>query len=186
MKHGDDMATHYRGADRATGQADAQTITGPLDRQIAHAMAFARRNMRVSARKEPARVDMPEYSDRAIFEALVNAVAHRDYSIRGSRIRLSMFNDRLEIQSPGGLPNALTVDDLSHRQGTRNGLLASLLSRVSTAGVKGAGERSFMMAPRGGGVPIIIRETEALSRRPAEFRLIDDADLCVVLPAAPM
>ena len=63
------------------------------------------RNMQVAARKVPARVEMPQYSDRALFEAVVNAVAHRDYSMHGSRIRLSIFEDRLEIQSPGSLPN---------------------------------------------------------------------------------
>ena len=180
------MATRYRGADRATGQADAQTITGPLDRQIAHAVAFAIRNMRVSARKEPARVDVPEYSARAIFEALVNAVAHRDYSIRGSRIRLSMFDDRLEIQSPGSLPNNLTVDSIPLRQSARNELLVSVLGRMPAGRVPGSGDRRFFMERRGDGVPTIVRETKALSGETAEFQLIDDADLCVVLPAAPV
>ena len=94
-------ATRYRGTDRASEQLDAQTISGPLDRQITQALSFAVRNMRVAARKDPAREDLPEYSRNALFEALVNAVVHRDYSIRGSRIRLSMFEDRLELCSPG-------------------------------------------------------------------------------------
>ena len=93
-------ATCYRGKDRATGQLDAQTIGGPLRRQIAEAVAFAVRNMRVAAHKAPARADLPQYSEAALFEAVVNAVAHRDYSIQGSRIRLSMFEDRIELQSP--------------------------------------------------------------------------------------
>ena len=59
---------------------------------------FAVRNMRVAARKTPGRVDMPQYSPEAIFEALVNAVAHRDYSMSGRRIRLSMFEDRRAAQ----------------------------------------------------------------------------------------
>ena len=67
-------ATRYRGADRASGQLDAQTIGGPLDRQITEALAFAVRNMRVAARKEPAREDLPQYSKNALFEALVNAI----------------------------------------------------------------------------------------------------------------
>ena len=121
-------ATCYRGEDRATGQIDAQNIGGPLKRQIAEALAFAVRNMRVAAHKTPARADLPQYSEEALFEAVVNAVAHRDYSIRGSRIRLSMFEDRLEIQSPGSLPNNLTVDDMPHRQATRNELLTSCLA----------------------------------------------------------
>ena len=70
--------------------------------------------MQVAARKVPARrEELPQYSEEALFEALTNAVAHRDYSIRGSRIRLSMFTDRLEIQSPGSLPNNLTVESMA-------------------------------------------------------------------------
>ena len=103
------MATRYRGADRASGQLDAQQIVGPVHQQIADAVRFAVRNMRVAARKTPGRVDMPQYSPEAIFEALVNAVAHRDYSMSGRRIRLSMFEDRLEIDSPGALPSGMTI-----------------------------------------------------------------------------
>ena len=88
------MATCYRGTDRASGQADAREIVGPLNRQVADAMAFAERNMTVAARKDPARVEIPQYSRRALFEAIVNAVAHRDYSM-GGRIRFSMFRDRV-------------------------------------------------------------------------------------------
>ena len=87
-------ATRYRGVDRTSGQVDAQTISGPLNRQIAEAVYFAVRNMSVAAYKDPGRIDLPQYSERAIFEAVVNAVVHRDYSMRGSRIRLSMFSDR--------------------------------------------------------------------------------------------
>ena len=107
-------ATCYRGKDRASGQIDTQIITGPLNRQIAEAVAFTRRNMRVGAYKNPARTDLPQYS--ALFEAIVNAVVHRDYAIQGSRIRISMFADRLEINSPGGLPNNLTIDSMDVRQ----------------------------------------------------------------------
>ena len=177
-------AACYRGQDRASGQLDAQTIGGPLQRQIAEAVAFAKRNMRVAAHKSPARAELPQYSERAIFEAVVNAAAHRDYSMQGSRIRLSMFVDRLEIQSPGSLPNNLTVDDMPHRQATRNELLASLLGRVPAAGIGGAGGRLFLMERRGDGVPIVRRETRELSGRLPEFRLIADSELCVSLPAA--
>ena len=152
-------ATRYRGTDRASGQVDAQEITGPLDRQVADAVAFAVRNMQVSARKTPARVNQPQYSDKALFEALVNAVAHRDYAVRGSRIRLSMFADRLEIQSPGALPNSLTVDSMADRQATRNEALTSALGRLPVDGIPGSEERRYFMERRGDGVPLIKRET---------------------------
>ena len=177
-------AVRYRGADRASGQADAQEITGPLNRQIAQAAAFVARNMSVAARKTPARVDVPQYSDKAVFEAVVNAVAHRDYAVGGSAIRLSMFADRLELQSPGALPNSLTVESMTVRQATRNEALVSALARMPVAGAPGSRDRSYFMERRGDGVPIIVRETRALCGRAPERRLIDDAELLLILPAA--
>ena len=178
------VATCYRGNDRTSGQIDAQTITGPLNRQITEAVAFAIRNMRVGAYKNPARTDLPQYSEAALFEAIVNAVVHRDYSIRGSRIRLSMFTDRVEINSPGGLPNNLTIDSMDVRQSTRNEALASIFGRIPVGEVRGSGDRQFFMERRGDGVPTIFRETEALSGKSPEYRLIDDSDLFLTIPAA--
>lgn len=177
-------ATCYRGEDRASGQIDAQTITGPLNRQIAEAVAFAVRNMRVGAYKNPARTDLPQYSEEALFEAIVNAVVHRDYSMQGSRIRLSMFADRVQINSPGGLPNNLTIDSMNVRQATRNEALASMLGRIPVGTIRGSGNRQFLMERRGDGVPTIFRETEALSGNPPEYQLIDDSELVLAIPAA--
>ncbi len=177
-------ATYYQGIDRATGQIDAQTITGPLNRQIADAVAFVVRNMRVGAYKNPARTDLPQYSEKALFEAIVNAVAHRDYSIQGSKIRLSMFSDRIEIISPGGLPNNLTIDSMYIRQSTRNEALTSMLGRMSVENIHGSGDRQFFMERRGDGVPIIRRETEALSGKLPKYELVDGSDLVLTIPAA--
>ena len=177
-------ATCYRGNDRASDQIDAQTIAGPLNRQITEAVAFAVRSMRVGAYKDPARTDLPQYSEAALFEAIVNAVVHRDYSIRGSRIRLSMFADRVEINSPGGLPNNLTIDSMAIRQSTRNEALASIFGRIPVGEIRGSGDRQFFMERRGDGVPIILRETEALSGKIPEYQLIDDSDLVLTIPAA--
>ena len=178
-------ATCYRGKDRTTGQIDAQTITGPLNRQIAEAVAFALRNMRVAAHKAPAREELPQYSEEALFETITNAVVHRDYSIHGTRIRLSMFEDRVEIQSPGALSNNLTVDDLAYRQSTRNEVLATALGRMSAGDIRGAGGRLYVMERRGDGIPIIQRETRSLSGKPPHFELVGGSELLVILPAAP-
>ena len=177
-------ATRYLGRDRASGQIDAQEITGPLNRQIGDAVAFAMRNMRVAARKAPARVNLPQYSERALFEAIVNAVVHRDYSISGSRIRLSMFEDRLEIQSPGSLPNNLTLDSMAARQATRNEALTSVLTRMPVEGILGSADRQFFMERRGDGVPIILRETRELSGKQPEYCLIDNSEVLLTIPAA--
>jgi len=179
-------AVRYKGVDRASEQIDAQDIAGPINEQIKQAIAFAKRNMRVGARKVPARINLPEYSLRAIFEALVNAVVHRDYSIRGSRIRLLIFSDRLELRSPGGLPNNLTVESMMERQVTRNHVLASILGRMSVVDdeIEASGGRQYFMERRGDGVTIISRETSELSGKEALFQLVDDAELCLTLPAA--
>ena len=177
-------ATRYRGRDRASGQIDAQEITGPLNEQIAGAVAFAARNMQVAARKDPARSDLPQYSERAVFEALVNAVVHRDYSIRGTKIRLSMFDDRLEIQSPGSLPNNLTVESMGSRQSTRNEALTSVLARMPVGGTRGGGDRRYFMERRGDGVLIIQRETWELCGKYPEYRVVDDSEVLLVIPAA--
>ena len=177
-------ATCYRDEDRTSEQIDAQIITGPLNRQIAEAVAFAVRNMRVGAYKNPARTDLPQYSERALFEAIVNAVVHRDYAIQGSRIRLSMFADRIEIISPGNLPNTLTIESMDVRQSTRNEALASILGRIPVEDIRGSGERQFFMERRGDGVPTIIRETSALSGANPEYQLIDNSDLVLTIPAA--
>lgn len=179
------MATSYRGSDRTSGQLDAREICGPLNHQIADGVDFALRNMRIAAFKDPYRIDLPQYSERAIFEAVVNAVVHRDYSIRGSRIRLSMFADRMEIQSPGTLPNSLGVEDIADRQVARNDVLAAVLGRMPTGDTSGSGGRRYFMERRGDGVPVIRRETAAVSGKPARFQIVGDADFLVTLPSAP-
>ena len=177
-------ATRYRGADRASAQIDAKEITGPLNEQIAEALAFAARNMQVAARKDPARADLPQYSEKALFEALVNAVVHRDYSIAGSKIRLSMFDDRLEIQSPGSLPNNLSVESMASRQSTRNEALTSVLARMPVGGTRGGGHRRYFMERRGDGVPVIRRETWELCGKYPEYQVVNDSEVLLVIPAA--
>ena len=178
-------AACYRGLDRDSQQIDAQEITGPIQKQVDVAVTFAIRNMHVTARKEPERIDIPQYSDRALFEAIVNAVAHRDYSIIGSKIRLAMFEDRIEIKSPGGLPDNLTTESIVSRQSDRNHALTSVLRDMPVKGIHGSNERLYFMERRGDGVPIIFRETQKLCGRLPEYRLVDGSELCLTIPAAP-
>ena len=93
-------------------QMDARDIGGPLDEQVAEALHFVRRNMLVRGSKSTACVERPQFSERAVFEALVNAVAHRDYTMAGARVRLHMFADRLELHVPGALANALFLAEI--------------------------------------------------------------------------
>ena len=86
--------------------------------------------MQHPTRARPAGSSDPPYDLDVVDEAIVNPVAHRDYAISGSKIRLFLFADRLELYSPGGLPNTITLDEMPYRTFTRNQLLVSFLSRV--------------------------------------------------------
>jgi predicted HTH transcriptional regulator len=179
------QAVCYRGTERSAAyQLDAKDITGSLDVQIQEACKFVERNMRVYAIKAPNRIETPQFSMNAVFEAIVNAVVHRDYSIYGSKIRLHLFADRLEIFSPGTISNTMTVDSLSERQSARNELLSSLLARCPMNVNAIGSRRSFIMDKRGEGVPIIIIESEKLSGRNPEYLLLDDAELKLSIFAA--
>lgn len=180
-------AVHYRGGERdANRQIDARKITGPLDEQILNSVFFVKRNMKIGAVKRPGRIDIPQFSLRAIFEAAANAVAHRDYSIHGSKIRLFIFEDRLELYSPGTLPNTLTIESLALRQSTRNELITSLLAKCPVPLEEEDIEfgRQFLMDKRGEGVPIILSESEKLSGKAPVYELIDDTELKLTIFAA--
>lgn len=71
---------------------------------------------------------MPEYPEFAWFEGIVNALTHRNYSIRGEHIKVLMFDDRLEIMSPGLLPNIVTVENILYQRYSRNPRIARILS----------------------------------------------------------
>lgn len=162
-------------------QTDVRDILGPLDEQVAEALHFVRRNMLVRATKDIGRVERPQFSERAVFEAVVNAVAHRDYSMAGQRVRLHMFGDRLELYVPGALANTLTPDTLHLRQASRNELIVSLLARCPAP--TGVG-RVNLMDRRGDGVPIILQESRNLSGASPMYTLIDEGELRLVIRAA--
>ena len=164
-------------------QSDARDFDGPLDEQVLEALHFVRRNMRVAATKAMARVERPQFSRRAVFEALVNAVAHRDYSMAGARVRLHLFGNRLELYVPGALANTLTPESMDSRQYSRNELIVSLLARCRVSEQENL-VRSHMMDRRGEGVPIILDESRELSGRVPEYTLIDDSELRVVIWSA--
>lgn len=184
MPHAQIQAVSYAGDRRETRyQTDARDLLGPLDAQVMEALHFVRRNMLIRATKTTAREERPQFSERAVFEAVVNAVAHRDYSMAGARVRLHLFGDRLELYVPGGLANTLTPDSMPLRQYNRNELIVSLLARCPVGVDVGLG-RSYLMDRRGDGVPIILEESNRLSGRSPEYSLIDDSELRLVIWAA--
>jgi len=166
-------------------QRDARDITGPLDQQIFDACDFVRKNMRMGARKDlkGGREDLPQYDMLAVFEAVTNAVAHRDYSMAGAKVRLRLFDDRLELHTPGMLPNTMTPESLPYRQAARNEAITSLLARCPIDREEFAAHRTHIMDKRGEGVPIILSRSEQLSGRFPSYRMLDDSELLLLIYA---
>ena len=140
--------------------------------------------MRVAATKAVERRDIPQFSLRAVFEALVNAVAHRDYSIAGAPNTPAYLRKPFwSFTSPERSPIPLRRDSMRLRQYSRNELIVSLLARCPVPGSSGA-ERSHMMERRGDGVPIILDESRELSGREPLYELIGDNELRLTIWAA--
>ena len=182
------QAVAYRGQTISTGaardpyQLDAADFVGPLDGQIADACEFVDKNMKIAASKEMGRSDKPQFDMSAVFEAVVNAAAHRDYSIPGSKTRLRVFSDRLELYSPGGLPNTMDVESLVHLQSSRNEVLTSLLAKCPVPNMQSlTTDRSYLMDKRGEGVRIILDNSEKLSGREPKYQLVGESELFLTI-----
>lgn len=103
-------------------------MVGPLHQVIDDGAAFVARNRRLVPRMEGIRrIDVPEYPDYSVREALANALTHRDWALEGAKVRLFIFDDRLEIWSPGRLLPLITLERLGYDQFSRNRLIARVL-----------------------------------------------------------
>lgn len=110
-----------RGPGGLPGYGRREEIGGPLPRMIERAWRVILEEMRVEAVvRGLKREERTEYPPFAVREALINAVCHRDYRLTGRRIEIRMFDDRLEVQSPGGLPGYITLDNIVEEHFSRN------------------------------------------------------------------
>ncbi len=146
-------AAAYPGTQRDYATRERAALRGPLtplagasgiveNGLVEQALAFVHRNTRVDAELEGGarRVERREYPDEAVRETLVNAVVHRDYLLSGTNIELSIYEDRLEVISPGRLPNGITP--LGMRIGSRasrNQILKERHARLRLPGAYGDG-----------------------------------------------
>ncbi len=132
-----------------------QDIAGTLPEQIRRAETFLvdhlRKGVQLSAHM--ARTEQLEYPLKAVRELVVNAVAHRDYSIWGDGIRLYLFSDRLEITSPGGLPGPVTVDNIVDERFSRNSAIVQVLSDMGFIERLGYGVDRVIALMRENGLP---------------------------------
>ncbi len=100
----------YSGTDRASEVLSSGEATGRLDEQVAQSIGWFKSLGRKESYRGRWRTDIPLVPEQVLREALVNAVIHRDYAVLGSNVQLEVFADRIDVTSPGTLPNHMTVE----------------------------------------------------------------------------
>lgn len=174
----------YRHDEPDGNSADSKRITGPIPRQIEAAVSYLQvspLNAVLSVKDGGGRKDYPAYDLRALQEAVVNAVVHRDYAAP-SQVIVRLFPNRIEFASPGALPNGLTPVDLyaGCMPRRRNENLAGFLRYYESRATGGA----FMEA-RGEGFLNLVRASEGLSGRRPRLEEIGDSTKLTIYAAAP-
>ncbi len=121
---------------------------------IDNAINFVRRNTRLSYEiKDIQRKEIPEYPIEAIREAITNAVMHRNYFEKGANVFVNIFDNRLEIYNPGGLPKGLSIKDFGKKCIRRNPLIADLLHRIGYVEKAGTGINRMNKSMSENGLP---------------------------------
>lgn len=142
---------------------DNRRIEGSIPQMLDEALAFVQKNMSVRTIVDAGtgkRRDRPEYPVKAVREAVLNALLHRDYSVHteGTPVQIIFYKDRLEIHNPGGLYGRLTISQLGRvHADTRNPVIANMLEAMSIA------------ENRYSGIPTIRREMNEAGLPPPEF-----------------
>ena len=140
------FCTRWNGVNKSGGRLDAldsAEYTGSILHLLNESANFIKRNMRTMWRKLPmSRENMPDYIERGYFEALVNGLIHRDYLETGSEVHVDIFDDRMEIYSPGGMVDGsfiqnLDIDVVPSKR--RNPLLADIFARLDYMERSGSG-----------------------------------------------
>lgn len=158
-------AVAFAGVNEDSDILDRREMAGRLPEIIEETRVFFDRNIRHPAREHGFyREDILLYDSKALGEAVVNAIAHRDYSLSGSQIRVFLFDDRIEVRSPGRLPNSVSIDNIKlgvHAE--RNRTISTLLTQ------------SGYMSAIGTGIPrLVIRLSRAVSGREPDFELVGE------------
>ena len=140
------FCTRWNGLNKSGGTFDAlddAEYEGSVISLIDNGEAFIKRNAKMMWKKTAnSREEMPEYVERSYHEALVNAIVHRDYLINGSEVHIDMYDDRLEIYSPGGMPDGSNIqerDPVTVPSTRRNPVLADVFNRLGYMERKGSG-----------------------------------------------
>lgn len=146
MRHSRLFCTCWYGLDKASGIMDAlddKEYSGSLVSLLQNGTEFVKNNTKKRWKKTgTGRVEMPEYPEQAVHEALVNALIHRDYMEIGSEVHIDIFDDRIEIYSPGGMFDGSIVQNLDTdyvASKRRNPVIADIFSRMHFMERRGSG-----------------------------------------------
>lgn len=153
IRHSRLFCTRWNGLDKSGGMVDAldsAEYSGSLIILLNEGVSFVKRNMKISWMKTAnSRIEMPDYCERSVFEALVNALIHRDYLILGSEVHIDIYDDRLVIHSPGGMADGTRIQerDITNISSTRrNPVLADIFSRLGYMERQGSGFKKITEA----------------------------------------
>ncbi len=145
------FCTRWNGLDMTNGIGEAMDdveLEGSVISQLQDAVSFVRNNSRKKWWKEnDHREELPDYPERAITETIANAIIHRDYMQMGSEIHIDMYDDRLEIYSPGGMIDGRLIqqlDPLTVPSKRRNPLLADFFNRLGLTERRGSGMKKII------------------------------------------
>lgn len=146
MRHSRLFCTRWYGSDKASGVIEAlddKEYNGSLVSLLQNGTEFVKNNTKKRWKKTgTGRVEMPEYPEQAVHETLVNALIHRDYMEIGSEVHIDIFDDRMEIYSPGGMFDGsivqnLDTDNVASKR--RNPVIADIFSRMHFMERRGSG-----------------------------------------------
>lgn len=140
------FCTKWKGNVKGSVEGDAEDdkeYTGSIISLLSNAETFIKNNSRTSWKINGMhREEFEDYPTKAVREALVNAIIHRDYQILGSEIHIDMFDDRLEITSPGGMVDGSQIQDLDLTKIPslrRNTIISDLFGRLHFMDRRGSG-----------------------------------------------
>ncbi len=156
----------FKGRDVTGLILDRAELYGTLDKIIEDTARFVGRNMKVGGPiKGLYREDITEYPIVAVREAIANAVAHRDYGISGQKIALRIFDDRLEVESPGGLAGPVTLENLGQKRFSRNPLLTRVMYELRLVEEMGTGIKRMRrtMAELGSAPPTFMADADSFT-----------------------
>ena len=126
---------------------DDKEFDGDIISQLIKSHDFVKMNSKVRWRKmSDHRVNKPDYADRAVFEILANALMHRNYDIIGSEVHVDMYDDRLEVYSPGGMPDGTLIQEREIEKipsTRRNPVIAEMFQRLDYVERRGSGLRKI-------------------------------------------